>query len=57
MPSDPLARVTKAARARAASEREWRAAIKAAHADGRSLRKIGAAAGVSHPRVLQIVRE
>jgi hypothetical protein len=35
---------------------EFHAAIRQAHASGESLRKIGEAAGISHVRVLQIVR-
>lgn len=41
---------------RAKSDEAWRKAIREAHAYGCSLREIARAAGVSHPRVLQIVR-
>jgi hypothetical protein len=53
---DPLARVKRATRKRAASEQEWRAAVRAAVSDGASLRAVGEAANVSHVRVLQITR-
>ena len=55
--ADSLARVKQAARKRAASDREWRAAIQQAVTDGHTLRQVAAAAGVSHVRVLQISRE
>jgi transposase-like protein len=44
-------------RKRAAAEQEWRVAIRAAHAEGMSLRAIAECVGVAHTRVLQIVRE
>jgi transposase-like protein len=57
MDADPaltkLRRVT-GRRDRAASD--WRQAILDAHAAGCSLRAIAAAAGVSHVRVIQILR-
>ena len=43
-------------RKRAESEEAWRAAIRAAHAEGMSLRAIAECVGVAHTRVLQIVR-
>ena len=49
--------VATAARRRAAAEAEFREAILAAHGRGESLRSIAAAAGLSHVRILQIVRE
>lgn len=52
-----LARVKRATKRRAESDRAWRDAIREAHAEGESLREIAKAAGVSHVRVLQIVRE
>lgn len=51
-----LTRVKRATKRRAAAEEEWRVAIREAHAEGASLRAIAEAAGVSHVRVLQIVR-
>jgi transposase-like protein len=51
-PAD-LRRIT---RKRATTEQEWRAAIRAAHAEGMSLRAISECVGVAHTRVLQIVR-
>lgn len=51
-----LARVKRATKRRATAEEEWRVAIREAHAEGVSLRAIAQAAGVSHVRVLQIVR-
>jgi hypothetical protein len=52
----PLTRVRRARRKRETGEVEFRAAIVAAHTEGESLRAIARAAGVSHVRVLQIVR-
>lgn len=52
-----LTRVKRATKRRAESEGAWRSAIKEAHANGESLRAIAQAAGISHVRVLQIVRE
>src|SRR3990172_5535382 len=40
-------------RKRAESDKAWRAAIRAAHAEGMSLRAIAACVGVAHTRVLQ----
>lgn len=51
-----LAHVKRAAKARERANVAYHDAIRAAHADGHSLRSIGAAAGVSHVRVLKIVR-
>ncbi len=53
----PLTRVRRATARRSRSEIEWRNAIRVAHAEGISIRKIGKEAGVSHVRVLQIVRQ
>jgi transposase-like protein len=53
---DSLKNVKRATARRAESETAWRAAIRQAHAEGSSLRQIAAAAGVSHVRILQIVR-
>jgi hypothetical protein len=52
-----LARVKRATRKRAESDEAWRVAIREAVSSGESLRDVGKAAGVSHVRVLQIVRE
>jgi hypothetical protein len=53
---DPLlARVQGRARAAGLAEAELHAAIHAAAAEGRSLRRIGAAAGLSHERVRKIL--
>lgn len=51
-----LTRLKRATRARAKARAEWHAAIREAHAQGATLRAIATAAGVSHVRVLQIVR-
>lgn len=51
-----LTKVRRAALARHQADERWRAAIRAAHAAGHSLREIGEAAGVSHVRVLKILR-
>ena len=53
---DSLARVRRATKKRATAEQEWRDAIRSA-VEANSLRTIGKAAGVSHVRVLQIVRD
>jgi hypothetical protein len=52
---DQLARVKRATRKRATADQEWRAAIRDAVAAGQSLRTVAAAAGVTNPRVHQIV--
>jgi transposase-like protein len=54
--ADPLTTVKRATARRAESEASWRAVIRQAHAEGASLRQIAAAAGVSHVRILQIVK-
>jgi hypothetical protein len=56
MTMDSLARVRIRTAERRSTEQAWRKAIRDAHKDGVSLRKIGAAAGVSHVRVLQLLR-
>ena len=55
--ADSLARVRRATKRRTDSEDEWRASIRAAVSEGKSLRVVAEAAGVSNPRVHQIVRE
>jgi hypothetical protein len=55
--SDPLTSVKRATTRRSEANAAWRAAIREAHAEGSSLRQIAAAAGVSHVRILQIVRQ
>jgi transposase-like protein len=54
---DPLTTVKRATARRSEANASWREAIREAHAEGSSLRKIAAAAGVSHVRILQIVRQ
>jgi hypothetical protein len=54
---DPLTPVKRATTRRAESEEAWRDAIRQARAEGASLRQIASAAGVSHVRILQIVRQ
>ena len=56
MTTGELKRVQRAARKAALAAEERDRAIVAAHAAGASLRAIGQAAGISHVRVLQIVR-
>jgi hypothetical protein len=56
MASD-LSQVRRATARRKRSEQEWRDTIRAAVADGASLRKVAEAAGVTHVRVLHITRE
>lgn len=51
-----LRAVKRAASRRASADEGFRAAVLKAHADGESLRAIANAAGLSHVRVLQIVR-
>jgi hypothetical protein len=53
----PVARVARATKQRAQAERSWRDAIRAARDEGVSLRAIASAAGISHVRVIQILRE
>lgn len=53
--STALARVKRATKRRAASDEEWRAAIREAAQSGASLREIAKVAGVSNPRVHQIL--
>jgi hypothetical protein len=58
--TDPLARVRRATKrrnlpARQRVDAEWRDAIRAAHAEGATLRAIAEAAGITNPRVHQIV--
>lgn len=51
----PLTRVRRATKRRTQADQEWREAIIAAHKDGASLRAIAEAAGVTNPRIHQIV--
>ena len=55
--ANPLTSVQRATVRRSEANASWRAAIRQAHAEGASLRQIAAAAGVSHVRILQIVRQ
>lgn len=50
-------RILRAAQKRRTAESEYRAAIVAAREAGLSLRDIGEAAGISHVRVLNILRD
>jgi hypothetical protein len=52
-----LRRVARAAKARERADGEFRAAIREARAEGVTVRRIGEAAGVSHVRVIQILKE
>lgn len=52
----PLTRVKRATTRRASADAEYRNAITAAHTAGHSLRQIATAAGISHVRVLKILR-
>ena len=52
----PLTSVTRAARKAASALQARDDAIRAAHAEGVTLRAIAAAAGLSHQRVHQIIR-
>jgi hypothetical protein len=54
---DPLTTVKRATARRTESEVSWHAAIRQARVEGASLRQIAAAAGVSHVRILQIVKQ
>ena len=53
----PLTDVRRATARRRRSEQEWRKAIRRARAEGETLRAIAEAAGVTHPRVIQILRD
>jgi hypothetical protein len=55
--ADPLKIVRRATVLRAESAAAWRSAIRHAHANGASLRQIAAAAGVTHVRILQVVKQ
>lgn len=57
MPPDPLARVRRAARKAAHAHQERDEAIRAAVEAGHSLRAVADAAGLTNPRVHQIVRK
>jgi len=52
-----LKKVEHAARRRVQIEQDFRARVIEAHRAGESLRAIAKAAGLTHPRILQIVRE
>ena len=54
---DPLATVRKAAKGRTTANSLFREAITRAVLDGCTLRAVAGAAGISHSRVIQIVRE
>jgi len=54
--SERLAHVKRVARRRVEVEDSFRLAILKAHESGASLRQIGEAAGLSHVRILKIVR-
>lgn len=51
-----LSAVKRAARRRASADSDYRAAIRAAHDAGHSLRAIAEAAGVSHVAILKTLR-
>jgi hypothetical protein len=53
----PLQKVARASGNRTRAEATWRAAIITARDEGESLRAIAGHAGVSHVRILQILRE
>jgi transposase-like protein len=55
--ANPLTKVQRATARRSEANASWRTAIRQAHSEGASLRQIAAAAGVSHVRILQIVRQ
>lgn len=54
---NPLIRVKRATVKRRAAESEWRAAIRGAVSEGQSHRAVAEAAGVTHTRVQQILRD
>jgi hypothetical protein len=56
MTAHELTSVRRAARARVTAEQRFRESVLAAHGSGETLRAIAEAAGLSHVRVLQIVR-
>ena len=53
----PLTRVRRATARRSRTTEEWRAAIRDAYQAGESLRAIAREAGITHVRVLQILRD
>lgn len=57
MSPNALIKVRRLTTTRHRAESAWRNAIREAVADGASLRAVGAAARITHGRVLQIVRE
>lgn len=54
---DSLIRVRRAAARRRASDTHWREAIRQAIRDGHSQRTVANAAGITHTRVQQILRD
>jgi hypothetical protein len=54
--AEPLKRIARASKARAAADLEWSRAIVAAHQAGLSSRRIADAVGLSHTQVLSIIR-
>lgn len=56
MADNTIAAAKRAARRRASAESDYRAAIRAAHNAGHSLRTIGEAVGVSHVAILKTLR-
>lgn len=54
---DSLTRVKRAASRRVSADAEYRAALRAAQEDGKSLRAIAAAAGVAHVTVLKMLKD
>jgi hypothetical protein len=54
---DPLTTLKQPTARRSEANARWRAAIRLPHAEGSSLRQIAAAAGASHVRILQIVKQ
>lgn len=55
--ADDLAALRRITKRRSRADTEWRDEICRQFAEGRSLREIAAAAGVSHVAVLKIVRQ
>jgi hypothetical protein len=56
-PNKALANVRKAAQRREDADTTWRLAIRVAHESGCTLRQIADAAGVTNPRIHQILNE
>lgn len=53
---NPLTTVRRATAKRTSSETAWRESIRQARESGATLREIAGAAGVTHPRIIQLLK-